>query len=59
MKIFFMYMSLFACIYTHRGQKRVLDPLESNWSYRQLLTIMWVLGTELQSSRRAACALNY
>lgn len=47
-----------ACLHVyHRGQKRVLDPLElelrvlANW-------LMWVLGTEPRSSVRAASALN-
>lgn len=42
----------------HGGQKRALDPLEL-----ELLVVMigpvWVLGTELRSSVKAACTLSY
>jgi hypothetical protein len=30
----------------------------TRFHYRWLWTTMWVLGIELRSSRRAACALN-
>jgi hypothetical protein len=44
----------FVCMYVY---VRVPDP-PWNWSYRQLWDAMWMLGIELESSRRAANAFN-
>lgn len=57
---FLLGVYLFACMsYVYqmhardsKGQRTVLGPW--SWSFRQVWAIMWVLGTELQFSSRAA-----
>lgn len=51
--MFLLYV--YACC-AHGGQRKPSDPW--GWSYRGS-KLMWVLGTELRSSERAATILNH
>ena len=51
------YMSVIVCVPgAHGGQKKPLDTL--GLCTKGLEILLWVLGIEFQSSRRAASALN-
>lgn len=60
MDFIFSYVSAFACVHMYAlawlGQKRKAGHLvvEVVMSY-----LMWMLGTELRSFRKAICALNH
>ena len=57
-------MHMTVCLHVHKAcvpgaikdQKRLSDPW--NWSYEELLYIMWVMGTEPRSSGRVASTLK-
>jgi hypothetical protein len=57
-------MHMTVCLHVHKAcvpgaikdQKRLSDPW--NWSYEELLYIMWVMVTEPRSSGRVASTLK-
>lgn len=58
----FMWVYVWVCAYLSSGpynvQKRTLDPTELD-SKAAVNHPKWVLGTELQSSKRTACSPSY
>jgi hypothetical protein len=54
--VFYLHVCAPCACSAHKGQKRILGPLE--WSYRWLLDAMWVRETKTQSSEKAPSSVN-